>query len=52
MNEYIVTDNNGNDHILKASSDVEALEVMRTRYINYIYSVLSADSIVIYRPNV
>ena len=51
MSEYIITDNNGNDHVLKASSDAEALEIMRTRYISYIYSVLSADSIVVYRPN-
>lgn len=51
MSKYIVTDNKGNDHVLEANSDVEALEIMRTRYSSYIYSVLSADSIVVYRPN-
>lgn len=51
MNEYTVIDNKGNAHTLKASSDSEALEIMRSRYVDYIYSVLSSDSIIVYRPN-
>lgn len=48
---YTVFDNIGNKHTLKAGSDTEALEIMKTKYINYIYSVLSSDSILLVRPN-
>ena len=51
MNEYTVIANKANAHTLKASSDSEALEIMRSRYVDYIYSVLSSDSIIVYRPN-
>lgn len=51
MNGYTVIDNKGNAHALQASSDSEALEIMRSRYVDYIYSVLSSDSIIVYRPN-
>lgn len=51
MNEYTVIDNKGNSHALKASNDSEALKIMRSRYVNYIYSVLSSDSIIVVRPN-
>lgn len=51
MNEYTVIDNKGNSHSLKASSDSEVLEIMRLRYVDYIYSVLSSDSIVVCRPS-
>lgn len=48
---YTVFDNIGNKHTLKAGSDTEALEIMKKKYIDYIYSVLSSDSILLVRPN-
>lgn len=48
---YTVFDNTGKKHTLKAESDTEALEIMKKRYIDYIYSVLSSDSILLVRPN-
>lgn len=48
---YTVIDNIGNSHKLNAENDNEALELMKKNYINYIYSVLSSDSIIIVRPN-
>lgn len=48
---YTIFDNIGNKHELKAGSDTEALEIMKTKYIEYIYSILSSDSIILVRPN-
>ena len=48
---YTIFDNIGNKHTLEAGSDKEALEIMKKNYINYIYSVLNSDSIIVVRPN-
>lgn len=48
---YKVYDNKGNAHELKAKDDKNALEIMKKRYIDYIVSVLSSDSIVLVRPD-
>lgn len=51
MNTYKVYDNKGNAHELAAKDDKNALEIMKTKFINYIVSVLSSDAIVLVRPN-
>ena len=48
---YIVVDNSGGKHILEADSDCEVIEFLKERFVDYIYSVLSTDYIVVYRPN-
>lgn len=49
--EYKIFDNNGNVHFYNATDDDSVLEYMKTRFVDYIASVLSSDSIIIVRPN-
>ena len=49
--KYTVIDNKGFPHELVANSDDHALSIMEKRYIDYIVSVLSSDSVVVVRPN-
>lgn len=51
MLNYTIVDNAGNVHKLQGSSDTEILATLKTRFVDYIASVLSGDSIVVYRPN-
>ena len=51
MGKYMIIDNRGGTHFKEADSDEQMLEFMKTRYVDYIYSVLSSDSIVVFRPN-
>lgn len=48
---YKIEDNKGNIHSIAFKDDETALKYMKTHYIEYIYSVLSCDPIVVYRPN-
>ena len=48
---YEIIDNVGGSHFLAFDSDAAALEYMGIRYVDYIYSILSSDSIVLVRPN-
>lgn len=48
---YTIQDNKGNLHTLEAVSDSHVLDILKTRFIDYICSVLSSDPIVVYRPN-
>lgn len=48
---YSIYDNLGNKHLKEFGSDAAVLEYMRSHYIDYIYSILSDDSIVVARPN-
>lgn len=49
--KYEIIDNKGKIHEIQANNDREALDYMKTRYIDYIYSVLSTDAIILIRPN-
>ena len=48
---YTIYDNNGNKHVHEFSSDSEALTYMAVRFVDYIVSILSSDSILLVRPN-
>ena len=49
--KYEIQDNKGNLHTIESTSDSEVLELMKTRFVDYIYSILSSNYIVVYRPN-
>lgn len=48
---YTIFDNLGNKHLKEFASDAAALDYMRSHYIDYIYSILSSDSILLCRPS-
>lgn len=48
---YTIYDNKGNKHFREFANDSVALEYMRSRFVDYIVSVLSSDSILLVRPN-
>lgn len=48
---YTIYDNKGNKHFHEFSNDSEALSYMSSRYVDYIVSILSSDSILLVRPN-
>lgn len=48
---YTVFDNNSGKHFIDAVNDSAALLYMQSHYLDYIYSLLSCDSIVLCRPN-
>ena len=49
--KYLVIDNKSGIHTIEAENDSHVLEILKTRYIDYIVSILSSDSIVVVRPN-
>lgn len=49
--KYTIYDNKLKPHHKEFGSDDECLNYLKTRYIDYIYSIMSSDSIVVTRPN-
>ena len=48
---YRIIDNAGNVHEMTFSSDSQCLDFLKTRYIDFIASVLSSDAIVVVKPD-
>lgn len=48
---YTIYDNKGNPHYMNFSCDDVCLNYLKTHYIDYIYSVISSDSLVVVRPD-
>lgn len=48
---YTIIDNNNGVHYKQFDSDQACLDWFKVNYIQFIYSILSCDSIVVYRPN-
>lgn len=48
---YKIIDNAGNIHEMTFNSDIQCLDFLKTRYIDFIASVLSSDAIVAVKPD-